>query len=107
MDAGGTTSRRRTAASPGDLVSSVDPPTEQAIVERLVVLLVAASDGRLRPEMIDPGEHMYDCGYVDSLSAASFLQAVADEFGVRLKESQLVGRLDHVRALARHLREPV
>jgi len=80
------------------------PASEQAVELRLVELLVQASEGRLRPEAIDPGEHLYDCGYLDSMSAAGFLAAVAQEYGVRLRESQLIGQLDHVRALARHIR---
>jgi acyl carrier protein len=79
------------------------PAAEQALVERLVQLLVQASEGRLQADAIDPDEHLYDCGYLDSMSAAGFLAALAQQFGVRLRESQLIGQLDHVRALARHV----
>ena len=66
----------------------------------IVALLVEVNEGRLSPASIDPDGHLYDCGYLDSMSAAGFLAALKERFGVQLKESELVGRFDHVRALA-------
>jgi len=79
------------------------PPEPAEIEQTLVQLLVEASDGRLDAGAVDLGEHLYDCGYVDSLSAAPFLKAVRERFGVAVKESELIGRYESVRLLARHL----
>ena len=78
-------------------------PSEAEITQQLVALVVEAGEGRLRPESIDIDGHLYDCGYLDSLSSAAFLKALQARWGVTLKESQLVGRLDTVRALAEHV----
>ena len=80
-----------------------DSPAVDAVVERLVSFLVEGSEGRLTAADIDPGQHMYDCGYLDSLSAAAFLKNVEQAYGVRLKESQLIGALETVRAVAAHI----
>ena len=82
------------------------PPTSatlEAIEQDLVGLLVQQNEGRVAADSIALDEHIYDCGYVDSLSAGPFLKAVEARFGVTLKESQLIGHFDHIRALARHL----
>ncbi len=84
-------------------MSPTEQPDPQQIEAELVDLIVQLSEGRLASASIDPTQHLYDCGYVDSLSAAPFLKAIQTRYGVVLKESQLIGRFDHVRALAEHL----
>lgn len=78
-------------------------PTVEEIEQDLVALLVQHGEGRLTAADIALDQHLYDCGYVDSLSAGPFLAAILAKFGVTLRESQLVGRFDHVKALALHL----
>jgi acyl carrier protein len=78
-------------------------PSVEEIEQDLVALLVQQSEERLSADSIALDQHLYDCGYVDSLSAAPFIKAVEARFGVSLKESQLIGRYDTVSALARHL----
>ena len=78
-------------------------PSEADITQQLLALVVEAAEGRLSPEAIDIDGHLYDCGYLDSLSSAAFLKGLQARYGVTLKESQLVGHLDTVRALAEHV----
>ena len=54
-------------------------------------------------EAIDPAASLIDHGYLDSLSAASFLAQIEEEYGIEITEVDLVGRLASLEALARHL----
>ena len=53
---------------------------------------------------IDPAEHLYDAGYVDSQSSVALLAFIEEEWGLVISEVDLVGRLSSLDALARHLR---
>jgi acyl carrier protein len=73
------------------------------VCERLRGQLASLSDGKLRAEAIDPTASLFDHGYLDSLSAATFLAQIEDEYGVAITEVDLVGRLRSLDALAQHL----
>ena len=48
------------------------------LVETLRGYLARLSDGKLGPAEIDPGAHLFDHGYVDSLSAVTFMAHVEE-----------------------------
>jgi acyl carrier protein len=73
------------------------------LCKRLRGQLARLSDGKLDAEAIDPAASLLDHGYLDSLSAATFLAQIEDEYGVEVSEVDLVGRLQSLEALARHL----
>jgi acyl carrier protein len=97
--------------APSGAGSSADaPPADAAgpgsvndVCQRLRLQVATLSDGRLAADAIDPAAHLFDHGYLDSLSAATFLAQIEDDYGIAITEVDLVGRLASLEALARHL----
>ena len=81
----------------------VPPGSVSDVRERLRSHLATLSDGKLSVEAIDPAASLIDHGYLDSLSAATFLAQIEEEYGIEITEVDLVGRLASLEALARHL----
>jgi acyl carrier protein len=81
-----------------------DEPPASEITARLCAFLAEHSDGQLATSDIDPDEHLYDAGYVDSQSSVALLAYIEESWGVEVSEVDLVGRLASVSALARLLR---
>jgi acyl carrier protein len=77
--------------------------TATELVEALRGFLARLSDGKLAIAEIDPGAHLFDHGYVDSLSAVTFMAHVEEHYGVRLDDLDLVERFTSLDALAAHL----
>jgi acyl carrier protein len=76
------------------------------IAEALRRYLAQLSDGKLAFDEIDPSGHLFDFGYIDSLSAVTFMAHVEENYGVRLDDLDLVERFTCLQALAAHLAEP-
>ena len=68
-------------SSPG-LDRSIPQPVE-AIVEDLRARVVELSEGQLSRDAVDSSGHLFDYGYVDSLSAVMFLAQIEESCGVR------------------------
>jgi len=80
---------------------SAGVPTERsAILEELRALIVACSASPLTPEGIDVDGDLLELGYVDSVSAASFVDQVERRFGITISDAELVGRLHCLSAIA-------
>lgn len=79
------------------------PRPRTAVLERLRRHVIESSDGTLSPEQVDDREHLYDAGYLDSQSSASLLELIEAEYGVEVSETDLVGRLSSLEALAHHV----
>lgn len=75
------------------------------IVELLRRQLAEISDGKLTADAIDPTGHLFDYGYVDSLSAVMFLAHIEETWGVRIDDMELVERLNTLSAIAQHVSE--
>jgi acyl carrier protein len=73
------------------------------IAEALRAYLARISDGKLGAADIDLGAHLFDHGYVDSLSAVTFMAHVEERYGVRLDDLDLVERFTSLASLAEHL----
>src|SRR5262245_32274675 len=56
------------------------------LVELLRGDLVEISEGKLTPGDIDADGHLFDFGYVDSLSAVVFLARIEDRFGIQIED---------------------
>jgi len=67
--------------------------------------LAELSEGKLTADAIDEGGHLFDYGYVDSLSAVTFLARIEDRYGVRIDDVDLVERLHTVRSIAEYVAE--
>jgi acyl carrier protein len=75
------------------------------IADSLRRYLAQLSDGKLSVEDIEPNGHLFDYGYIDSLSAVTFMAHVEENYGVRLDDLDLVERFTSLEALASHLQE--
>ena len=86
-------------------MSAADAPREPSgeIVEDLRREIVRLSEGKLTTEEIDPGEHLFDCGYVDSLSAVMLLAYIEDRYGVLIEDVELIESLTSLDRIAAHV----
>ncbi|HET6304585.1 MAG TPA: acyl carrier protein [Myxococcota bacterium] len=72
----------------------------QAIADALRRYLVELSEERLSYGEIDPERHLFDHGYVDSLSAVMLLAHIEERWGVQIEDVELIESLTSVNALA-------
>ncbi len=61
------------------------------------------SPRKLAVEQIDCEVHMYDAGYVDSLKGADLLVHIEKRYELFIHETDLVGNLASLDALAKHI----
>ena len=66
---------------------------------------VDRSGGALAADAIEPTRHIFDAGYVDSMSSLTLLEFVEERYGVVVPEVELVGRLSNLVALAKYVAE--
>jgi acyl carrier protein len=74
---------------------------DPSIVADLREVVVRLSEGRLSPEAVDPGAHLFECGYIDSFKSAELLTHIQRRYGVEVPEVQLSARFNNLTALAR------
>lgn len=94
---------RLTGRAPRDTPAAapVDAAGTGAILAELRADLAERSNGALASASIDPGAPLLQYGYLDSLSAVSFVEHVRVRYGVHISEDDLVGRLSTLDAVAR------
>ena len=63
------------------------------------------SGGALTPDAIDPSVHLFNAGYVDSMSSLSLLDFIDERYGVTVPEVDLVGGLCTLSGLAEFVAE--
>jgi acyl carrier protein len=84
-----------------------DTPVTGFTREQIVIDLVAQVCTTMpdpRPfEEIDTRIHMYDAGYVTSITAADLLAHIESRYGVDISETKLIGPLQNIEALAGHI----
>ena len=83
------------------------PPVDaghEALVHELRQQLVVLSDGKLRADEIEAHCHLFDYGYVDSLSAVTFLTLLEHEFGTRIEDVELLDQFSTLDAIAARIR---
>lgn len=78
-----------------------DPQATEQVLAELRAVLVAQSSGALADASIDPAAPLLQFGYLDSLSAVSFVEQVRVRYGVEVSEDDLVGELSTLGAVAR------
>lgn len=78
-------------------------PSLDQIVEELRGEISEISEGALSPESLDAAGHLFDYGYVDSLSAVTFLAKIEDRYGVQIDDVDLIERLHSIQAIAQHI----
>ncbi len=103
----GRASRPETeAVEPRDPATRRDPVAQRSVTEIGVVLrghIALQSDGVHTLDTIEGDGHLFDEGYLDSLSSVSLVALIEDRYGVQVEEVELVGRLSTVDALAEHI----
>ena len=77
----------------------------RAIADALRRYLVELSEGKLTLDGIDPERHLFDRGYVDSLSAVMLLAHIEERWNVQIEDLELVESLSTVNALAARIDE--
>jgi acyl carrier protein len=63
------------------------------------------SGGALTPDAIDPSVHLFNAGYVDSMSSLTLLDFIDERYGVTVPEVDLVGGLCTLSGLAEFVAE--
>ena len=93
-------------SSPPPIAASAAPeaaPASGSTVDWLRANVSRISRDHVPPGDIDIRAHLLDSGYVDSLSATELLAGIERQFGVRIQEMDIVGRLCSIEALAREI----
>jgi len=75
------------------------------VVLELKQKLAELSEGKLQAGAIDAKGHLFDYGYVDSLSAVMFLAHIEEQYGVHIEDMDLVEKYTTLDAIARHVTE--
>ena len=73
------------------------------IVAGLAQQLAELSEGKVAASGIDAKGHLFDYGYVDSLSAVMFLAHIEEKYGVHIEDMDLVEKYTTLEAIARHV----
>lgn len=63
------------------------------------------SGGALTADAIDPSVHVFNAGYVDSMSSLALLDFIDERYGVTVPEVDLVGGLCTLSGLAEYVAE--
>lgn len=61
------------------------------------------SGGALTADAVDPTRHLFDAGYLDSMSSLTLLDFIEERYGVVVPEVELVGGLATLAALAEYV----
>jgi acyl carrier protein len=75
------------------------------VAEALRGYLVELSEGKLELAAVDPDRHLFDHGYVDSLSAVMLIAHIEERWGVQIEDLELVESLTTVNALAARIHQ--
>jgi D-alanine--poly(phosphoribitol) ligase subunit 2 len=76
---------------------------EDELLEALRAVVAELSEGKLAASQIDADAHLFDYGYVNSLSAVMFLAHVAERHGVEIEDVELIEEVTTLRAVARRI----
>jgi acyl carrier protein len=76
---------------------------ETDLVASLQAVLAELSEGKLAASQIDPDAHLFDFGYVNSLSAVMFLAHISEQHGVEIEDVELIEEVTTLRAVAQRI----
>jgi acyl carrier protein len=89
----------------GQRIPESNPDAEgEALVASLRGVVAELSEGKLSVSQIDPDAHLFDYGYVNSLSAVMFLAHIAEHHGVQIEDVELIEDCTTLRAVAERIR---
>jgi acyl carrier protein len=96
-------SKKSSPQPAGAAVAPAVVPISSSVTGWLRATVARLSRDHLPPDAIDVRAHLLDSGYVDSLSSTELLTGIERQFGVRIDEMDIVGRLCNIEALAREI----
>ena len=76
---------------------------ETDLVASLQAVLAELSEGKLATSQIDPDAHLFDFGYVNSLSAVMFLAHISEQHAVEIEDVELIEEVTTLRAVAQRI----
>lgn len=79
------------------------PEDRQQIVERLRAVIAELSEDGLTTDEIDVGGHLFDHGYVDSLSAVMLQARIDEAWGVQVPDTEFLEGPCTLEALAGYI----
>lgn len=100
---GGTQSESDTAEPPSNASAPVRGFTHEQIITDLVAQICTTMPDPRPFEEIDTRIHMYDAGYVTSITAADLLAHIDGRYGVDISETKLIGPLQNLEALTSYI----
>ncbi len=103
-EGGSASGGAREAAAPG--ASAGGELSVEAIVEDLVGQICSTMPDPRPANEIDHHVHMFDAGYVTSISAADLLAHIQTRYGLDITETKLIGPLQNLEALANYIKSP-
>lgn len=68
--------------------------------------LVLISEEKLTVAEIEPDGHIFDYGYVDSLSAVIFLARIEERFGTQIEDVEILDGVSTLEAIADRIKLP-
>lgn len=74
------------------------------VVAALREVVAELSEGKLAAAQIDADAHLFDYGYVNSLSAVMFLAHISERYGVEIEDVALIEEVTTLRAVAERVR---
>jgi len=77
--------------------------TVEPVIRVLCDYLAGKSRARLSAAQMNPDANVWTAGYVDSLAYVEFLVFIEETYGVTVSDVDIVGELNTLRALARHI----
>ncbi|MDP6981181.1 MAG: acyl carrier protein [Myxococcota bacterium] len=77
-----------------------------AITDDLVAQICSTMPDPRPANEIDHHVHMFDAGYVTSISAADLLAHIQTRYGLDITETKLIGPLQNIEALANYIKNP-
>jgi acyl carrier protein len=85
--------------------SSRGEPSRSEVEASLRRFFAERSGGALTPDAIDPSVHLFNSGYLDSMSSLTLLDFIDERYGVTVPEVDLVGGLCTLAGLADYVAE--
>ena len=84
-------------------VSAADSFTGEEILADLVAQICDSMSDPRAPDEIDLRLHMFDAGYLTSITAADLIAHIDTRYGLDISETQLIGPLQNLAALVRYV----